>query len=68
MMTYDSFVAIQPKGGMDKALFPMYIEKVILPLYPSVQGETVQDPRTGLKLKGLLFIKTYTRQGCHSQE
>ncbi len=68
MMTYNSFVAMRPKGGMDKSLFPMYIEKDILPLYPTVQRDTVRDPKTGRKLKGPLFIKTDTGPGCLSQD
>lgn len=51
LMTYNSFVAMQPKGEMDKSLYPIYTEKVILPLCHTLQMETVQDPKTWCKLR-----------------
>ncbi len=40
-MTYPSFVAMRPKGFMDKSLYPLFINEVILKCYPNVQKETV---------------------------
>lgn len=66
--TWDSFVAMRPKGGMDTSLFPIFIQNVILPCYPYVQSETVRVPVTKRKIKGPLIIKTDTEPGQLSKE
>ncbi len=63
VMMWNAFVAMRPKGGMDLCLFSFFIENVILPCNPGLQKETVCDPTTGRKIKGLLFIKTDTGPG-----
>ncbi len=62
-MTYPSFVAMRPKGSMDKILYPLFINEVILECYPNIQKETVRD-ETGRKIKGPLIIKCDTGPGC----
>ncbi len=47
---------------MDKTLFPLFVNEVILKCYPYVQPETVRDA-DGRKIKGTLVIKTDTGPG-----
>ncbi len=61
-MLYPSFVAMQPKGSMDKTLYPIFINDVILKCYPNVQKETVRD-EDGRKVKGPIILKTDTGPG-----
>ncbi len=63
MQEWASLVAMRPKGGMDKTLFPLFLDNVILPCYPYIQKETVCN-ETGRKIKGPLFLKTDTGPGC----
>ncbi len=65
---WDLFVAMQPKGGMDKTLFPLFVKNDILPCYPNLQKETVCCPSTGHKLKGHVILKTDTGPGHLSKD
>ncbi len=49
------FVAISPKGSMGQSLFHLFIEYVVLPQYPNIQKETIQD-KDGCKIKGPIII------------
>ncbi len=68
LRVWDSFVAMWPKGGMDKPLFPLFIKNVILPCNPNLQKETVRCPSKGRKIKGPFILKTDTGPGCLSRD
>ncbi len=40
---WNSFVAMQVKGGMDQTLLLLFLNQVIIPCYPIAQPKTVQN-------------------------
>ncbi len=54
---------MQPKGSMDKSLYPFFIAEVILKCNPNIQKEIVQD-KARWKSSGPLAMKFVTYASC----
>ena len=60
---FDSFLAVRRKGGMDRSLWEMVLEELILPLHPNTSREIERCPITKKIFKGPLVVKSDAGQG-----